>query len=63
MVTLTKWMDIPEFPHLELLSESGSYDENDLVLACNKWEQEPICQFEAQFVKNGHEAYLTNIAT
>lgn len=63
MVTLTKWQDIPEFPELELLSESGDFDENDLVLACKKWETEPFSQFEAQFVKNWHTAYTTNIAT
>lgn len=51
MITLTKGQDIPEFPELELLSESGYYDENDLVIACKKGESEPFAQFEAQYVK------------
>lgn len=63
MITLVKWQDIPEFPELELLSESGDYDENDLVISCKKWDTEAFSQFEAQYVKKGNEAYTTNIAT
>lgn len=63
-VTLTKWQDIPEFPELELLSDSGTYDANTLVFACKKWETEAFAQFEAQFVKNGNSVYETpNIPT
>lgn len=63
MITLIKWQDIPEFQELELLSDSWDYDENDLVLACKRWETEAFAQFEAQYVKRGNDAYTTNIAT
>lgn len=62
-VTLSKWQDIPEFPNLELLSASGTYDENDLVDACEKGGDTPVATFEAQFVKNWNSVYQTsNIA-
>ena len=57
MITLTKWQDIPEFPELELLSESGDYTENDLVFACKKGEKEAVFQFEAQFVAKWNTVY------
>jgi len=60
MITLIKGMDIPEFPELELLSKSGDYDENDLVLTTKKGEQEWFSYLEAQYVKYGNKAYDEN---
>lgn len=57
MITITKGQILKDNPELEVLSETGSYDVNDLILCANIGETEACCSFEAQYIVNGNAAY------
>jgi len=61
MITITKGQILKDSPDLKVFSESGDYDENDLILCGELEATEPKCQFEAQYVVNGNTAYDENI--
>lgn len=61
MITITQGQTLKDNQDLKVFSESGDYDENDLIL-CGKLEDtEPTAQFEAQYIVNGNGAYDENI--
>ena len=58
-VTITKDAQVEEQPELSVLSDSGSYNEEELI-TCYKTEdpaKEPYCFLEARYVKKGGEVY------
>lgn len=57
MIIITKGQQPKDNPELEVLSESGGYDENDLIECALIGETVAFCQFEAQYIVNGHTAY------
>lgn len=57
MITITKGQSPKENPELEVLSESGEYDENDLIECAKVGETEAFCSYEAQYIVNGRDAY------
>lgn len=61
MITLTQGQQLKDNQDLFVLSPSGDYDENDLILCAPEGATEATCQFEAQYVKNGNSAYDNTI--
>lgn len=57
MVTITQGQHPKDNPELEVLSQSGSYDENDLIECGMNGEGIAYCAFEAQYIVNGNQAY------
>jgi hypothetical protein len=57
MITIIKGQQPKDNPELEVLSISGDYDENDLIECAIVGETTAYCQFEAQYIANGHTAY------
>lgn len=57
MVKIIKGQSPKDNPELEIISPSGDYDENDLVMCALIGQTEPFCSFEAQYVANGHTVY------
>lgn len=57
MITITKNQKVPEYDDLEVVSESGDYNDSDLILCAKIGETEAVAQFEAKFIKYGNSAY------
>lgn len=61
MITIIKGQNPIDNPELEVISETGDYDENDLIECAKVGETEAFCTFEAQYIVNGHTAYDENV--
>lgn len=57
MITITKGQHPKDNPELEVISDSGDYDENDLVYCAKNGETEAFCGYEAQYIINGNSSY------
>ena len=57
MITITKNQRVLEHDDLEVVSETGDYNDTDLILCAKIGETEAIAQFEAKFIKYGNSAY------
>lgn len=58
-VSITKNSPVEDMPEVSVLSESGMYNGEELVV-CYKTEdatQEPFCLLEARFINKGSEVY------
>ena len=56
MVTIKKGQKVPE-TNFVVFSDSGEYDESDLILCGEKGAKEPVAQYEARYVASGAEVY------
>jgi len=56
MITITKGQSVPKNEGMIVMSESGDYDEHDFIM-CGYEGQEPVAQFEAQFIQYGNDCY------
>jgi hypothetical protein len=57
MISILKKQSVPEHPELEVVSDTGGYNDTDLILCAKVGETEAVAQFEAKFIKYGNSAY------
>jgi hypothetical protein len=58
MVTITNNQEVPEYPSLRVYADSGNYDDDAQVLCADVADlANPICMFQAQFVRYGSIVY------
>lgn len=57
MVNIKKGQKVPQNKGYVVFSDSGEYDDHDLILCIRSGDDEPTIQFEAQFIANGAEVY------